>query len=66
MITSVINACKNTSAEEVIKLCYHGDGKGCLPLDLLNAEPAESSDQQGEVGVREGGGGHLGHTGRSP
>jgi len=67
IVTSAITHANNTctSAEEVIKLCYHGDGKRCLPLDFHNTESAESSDQQGEVGVWMGGGGDLRHTGRS-
>ena len=41
----------STFAKEVVKLCYCSNRKWCLSPDVIDAEPAKSSDQEGEVWV---------------
>ena len=41
----------STFAKEVVKLCYRSNGKWRLSPDVIDAEPAKSSDQEGEVRV---------------
>ena len=53
----------STFVKEVVKLCYRSNGKWRLSPDVIDAEPAKSSDQEGEVRVGVRGGGHLRHTG---
>ena len=55
----------NTFAKKVVELCYCSNRKWCLSLDIINAEPAKSTNQKGEVGAGVGVGGHLRHAGRS-